>query len=42
MLLNGHKGPLVKEGMPSTAIDSVSGLCHLPVAICPHTALFEN
>ena len=27
-----------KEGMPSTAIDSFSGACPPPVAICPHTA----
>ena len=28
----------VKEGMPSIPIDSVSGACPPPVAICPHTA----
>ena len=26
-----------KEGMPSTAIDSVCAACPHPVAICPHT-----
>ena len=28
----------VKEGMPSIAIESVSGACPPLVAICPHTA----
>ena len=28
----------VNEGRPNTVIDSVSGACPTPVAICPHTA----